>query len=109
MGTQIPGTPYQTRISGYLSGSSRSVPDPNPKLQYSGITRIRPEYKTTRIRIRKKRVFALSVSGTRWVYLTHFHPYYCVCFYPLLTPVFIRSFVYGVRDSNLWRFLTDGI
>ena len=37
----------------YFSGSHRSVSDPNLKLQYPGITRTRPEYKTTRIRIRK--------------------------------------------------------
>jgi hypothetical protein len=66
------GYPYPTRISGYLSGSSRSVSDPNMKLQYPDITRIRPEYKITRIRIW---VFALSISGTRRVYLTRFHPY----------------------------------
>jgi hypothetical protein len=45
------GYPYPTRISGYLPGSIGS--DPNPKLHYSGITRIRPEYKNTRIRIWK--------------------------------------------------------
>jgi hypothetical protein len=39
------GYPYPTRIYEYLSGSPRSVSDPNPKLQYPGITRIRPEYK----------------------------------------------------------------
>jgi hypothetical protein len=38
---------------GYLPGSPRSVSDPNPKLQYPGITRIRPENKNTRICIRK--------------------------------------------------------
>jgi hypothetical protein len=37
----------------YLPGSTRSVSDPNPKVYYPGITRIRPEYKNTRIRIRK--------------------------------------------------------
>jgi hypothetical protein len=47
------GYPYPTWIFGCLPGSTRSVSDPNPKLQYPGITRIRPEYKNTRIRIRK--------------------------------------------------------
>jgi hypothetical protein len=37
----------------YLPGSPRSVSDPNPKLNYSGITRIRPEYKNTQICIQK--------------------------------------------------------
>jgi hypothetical protein len=45
--------PYPTRISGYLSGSTRFVSDPNPKMHYLGITRIRPKYKNIRIRIRK--------------------------------------------------------
>jgi hypothetical protein len=53
MGTRIPGTRIRSRISGYLPGSPRSVSDPNPKLQYPGITRIRPKYKNTRIHIRK--------------------------------------------------------
>jgi hypothetical protein len=39
------GYPNLTRISGYLLGSPRSVSDPNPKLQYLGITRIYLEYK----------------------------------------------------------------
>jgi hypothetical protein len=65
--------PYPTRISRYLLGSPRSVSDPNPKLQYPGITRIRPEYKNTQINI-EKRVFALSVSGTRRVYPDPFLP-----------------------------------
>jgi hypothetical protein len=65
---------YPTRISGYFPGSARSVSDPNLKLQYPGITRIRPEYKTTWIRI-KKRVFVLPVSDIRRVYPTRFHPY----------------------------------
>jgi hypothetical protein len=47
------GYPYPTRISGYLPGSTRPVSDPNLKLQYPGITRIRLEYKNTQIRIRK--------------------------------------------------------
>jgi hypothetical protein len=34
-----------------FTGYTRSVSDPNPKLHYPGITRIRPEYKNTRIRI----------------------------------------------------------
>jgi hypothetical protein len=42
-----------TRISWYLSGSPRSVSDPNPKLNYPGIIRIYPEYKNTRICIEK--------------------------------------------------------
>jgi hypothetical protein len=40
-------------MSGYLPCSTRSVSDPNPKLYYLGIIRIRPKYKNTRIRIRK--------------------------------------------------------
>jgi hypothetical protein len=36
-----------------FTGYTRSVSDPNPKLHYPGITRIRPEYKNTRIRIWK--------------------------------------------------------
>jgi hypothetical protein len=42
-----------TRIRPEYPGSPRFISDPNPKLQYAGISRIRPEYKTTRIRIRK--------------------------------------------------------
>jgi hypothetical protein len=38
---------YPARIFRYLPGSPRSVSDPNPKLQYPGITCIRPEYKNT--------------------------------------------------------------
>jgi hypothetical protein len=62
------GYPYPTRISGYLPGSTRSVSDPNPKLYYQGITRIRPEYKNTRIRIRKivpnQYPYPVPISGT---------------------------------------------
>jgi hypothetical protein len=47
------GYPYPTRLSRYLPGSPRSVSDPNPKLQYPGINRIRPEYKNIWICIRK--------------------------------------------------------
>jgi hypothetical protein len=76
------GYPYPTRISGYLPGSIGSVSDPNSNLHYPGITRIRLEYKNTCIRIRKKRVFALSVSSTRQVYLTRFHPYQWIQHHP---------------------------
>jgi hypothetical protein len=62
------GYPYPTRISSYLSGSTRSVSDPNPKLYYPDITRIRPEYKNTRIHIRKmvpnQYSYPVPVSGT---------------------------------------------
>jgi hypothetical protein len=62
------GYPYPTRISGYLPGSTRSVSDPNPKLYYPGITHIRPEYKNTRICIRKmvpnQYPYLVPVSGT---------------------------------------------
>ncbi|PWZ07683.1 hypothetical protein Zm00014a_042545 [Zea mays] len=62
------GYPYPTRISGYLPGSTRSVFDPNPKLYYPGIIRIRPEYKNTRTRIRKmvpnQYPYPVPVSGT---------------------------------------------
>jgi hypothetical protein len=56
------------RISGYLPGSTRSVSDPNLKMYYPGITCIRPEYKNTRIRIRKMVLnqypYQVPVSGT---------------------------------------------
>jgi hypothetical protein len=39
--------PYPTQISGYLPDNPRFVSDPNLKLQYPGITCIRPEYKNT--------------------------------------------------------------
>jgi hypothetical protein len=55
------GYSYSTRISGYLPGSHRSVSDPNPELQYPGITRIRPEYKNTRIRIRKMGICTIRI------------------------------------------------
>ena len=62
------GYPYPTPISGYLPGSVRSVSDPNPKLYYPGITRIRPEYKNICIRIRKmvpnQYPYPVPVSGT---------------------------------------------
>jgi hypothetical protein len=62
------GYPYPTRISGYLPGSTRSVSDPNPKLYYPGITRIRPEYKNNCIRIRKifpnQYPYPVPISGT---------------------------------------------
>jgi hypothetical protein len=62
------GYPNPTRIFGYLPGSTRSVSDPNPKLYYPGITRIRPEYKNNRIRIRKmvpnQYPYSVPVSGT---------------------------------------------
>jgi hypothetical protein len=37
------------------------VSDPNPKLQYAGITRIRPEYKNTRICIRKTDICTIRI------------------------------------------------
>jgi hypothetical protein len=58
-----------TRIrSGYLPSSTRSASDPNPKLYYPGITRISPEYKNTRTRIRKmvpnQYPYPVPISGT---------------------------------------------
>jgi hypothetical protein len=62
------GYPYPTRISGYLPGSTCSVSDPNSKLYYPGITRIRPEYKNICICIRKmvpnQYPYPVPVSGT---------------------------------------------
>jgi hypothetical protein len=55
------GYTYPTRISGYLPGSIGSVSDPNPKLHYPGITRIRPKYKNTRIRIRKTGIYTIRI------------------------------------------------
>jgi hypothetical protein len=55
------GYPYPTRIPSYLTGSPRSISDPNPKLQYSGITRIRPEYKNTRICIQKTGICTICI------------------------------------------------
>jgi hypothetical protein len=43
MGNRIPGT----RIRPEYPGSPSSVSDPNPKLQYSSIIRIRSKYKNT--------------------------------------------------------------
>jgi hypothetical protein len=67
------GYPYPTRLSGYLPGSTRSVSDPNPKLHYPGITRIRTEYKKTRIRIRKmvpnQYLYPVPVLGTLPVFI----------------------------------------
>jgi hypothetical protein len=48
---QVPISVPNIRV--YLPDSSRYISDPNPKLQYPGITRIHPEYKNTRIHIRK--------------------------------------------------------
>jgi hypothetical protein len=60
--------PNPTRIFEYLPGSTRSVSDPNPKLYYPGITRIRREYKNNRIRIQKmvpnQYPYPVPVSGT---------------------------------------------
>jgi hypothetical protein len=67
------GYPYPTRIFGYLPGSHRSVSGPNPKLHYSGITRICLEYKTPES-VFEKRVFTLSVSGNRRYTLLVFTP-----------------------------------
>jgi hypothetical protein len=53
--------PYPTRISRYLLGSPRSLSDPNPKLQYPGITRIRPEYKNTQIHIEKTGICTIRI------------------------------------------------
>jgi hypothetical protein len=55
------GYPYPTRIFGYLPGSTRSVSDPNPKLQYPGITCICLEYKNTRIHIRKTGIYTIHI------------------------------------------------
>jgi hypothetical protein len=63
MGTQISGTvcPYPTRISECLLDSNRSVSGPYLKLHYPGITRIRPEYKNTQIRIRKMGIYVIRI------------------------------------------------
>jgi hypothetical protein len=55
------GYPYPTRISRYLPCSPRSVSDLNPKLHYPNITRIHPEYKNTRICIRKTGICAIRI------------------------------------------------
>ena len=72
------GYPYLTRISGYLPGSSRFVSDPNPKLQYPGITRIRLECKNTSICIRKTGICTIRIWYPTGI-PDPFHPYPSRC------------------------------
>jgi hypothetical protein len=58
----------------YLPGCTRSVSDPNSKLYYPGITRIRPEYKKYQYSYPKNGPESVPVSGTRFGYPACFHP-----------------------------------